>query len=59
MTFICLGIAIAASNLWIFLLLLAVVVVMTIVVIPREERYLTQKFGAAYTEYMARVRRWV
>jgi len=58
-TLICVGIAIAANNLWVLLPLLVVLMVMTGVVIPREERYLAQKFGAAYTDYTARVRRWL
>ncbi len=28
-------------------------------VIPREETYMTRKFGAEYTEFCARVRRWI
>ena len=28
-------------------------------VISREERYLEQKFGTAYLEYKAHVRRWI
>ncbi len=28
-------------------------------VIPREEAYLTRKFGQTYTDYCARVKRWV
>ena len=29
------------------------------VVIPREERYMERKFGAAYLDYKSRVRRWI
>jgi len=57
-TFICAGIAIAANDLWVLPPLLVVVVFMTRMVIPREERYLEQKAGSAYTGYAARVRRW-
>ena len=58
-TLSCVGIAIAANDLWVLLPLLVVVVVMTRVVIPGEERYLEQKFGSGYTDYAARVRRWL
>jgi protein-S-isoprenylcysteine O-methyltransferase Ste14 len=58
-TLICVGIAIAANNLWVLLPLLVVVVLMTRIVIPSEELYLKGKFGSAYTGYIARVRRWL
>ena len=58
-TLICVGIAIAANNLWVLPPLLVVLVIMTRMVIPGEERYLEQKFGSAYTDYVARVRRWL
>jgi protein-S-isoprenylcysteine O-methyltransferase Ste14 len=32
---------------------------MAIVVIPREERYLEERFGADYLDYKASVRRWL
>jgi protein-S-isoprenylcysteine O-methyltransferase Ste14 len=58
-TLICVGIAIAANDVWVLLPLLVVLAIMTRVVIPSEERYLEQKFGSAYTDYTARVRRWL
>jgi protein-S-isoprenylcysteine O-methyltransferase Ste14 len=58
-TLICLGIAIAANNVWVLPPLLVVLVFMTRAVIPREEHYLSQKFGSAYPDYAARVRRWL
>lgn len=58
-TLICLGIAIAANNVWVLLPLVVALVFMTRMVIPREEHYLGQKFGSAYTDYVARVRRWL
>ncbi|MGE0649103.1 MAG: isoprenylcysteine carboxylmethyltransferase family protein [Alphaproteobacteria bacterium] len=53
------GIAVAADRLWILLLLAPVLLVMRYGVIAREERYLEGKFGRAYTDYKARVRRWL
>jgi protein-S-isoprenylcysteine O-methyltransferase Ste14 len=29
------------------------------VVVPREERYLEERFGATYLDYKASVRRWL
>jgi protein-S-isoprenylcysteine O-methyltransferase Ste14 len=54
-----LGVAFAASSLWVLLLLVPVLVVMRFGVIAREERYLERKFGATYLAYKARVRRWL
>ncbi|MHB1528960.1 MAG: methyltransferase family protein [Acidiferrobacteraceae bacterium] len=44
---------------WALLLLPPVLLVMVRGVIVREERYLERKFGIAYQEYKARVRRWI
>jgi len=54
-----LGIALAARSLWAIALLVVVLAVMQRGVIDREERYLEQKFGADYTRYKERVRRWI
>lgn len=53
-----------AAALWLnvpWALLLAPVVVWVVqrMVIEKEERYLEQRFGAAYYDYKARVRRWI
>ena len=53
------GLAVAFDTLW---LLAALVVFFTIVrlgVVAREEAYLDRKFGDAYRDYRARVRRWL
>jgi protein-S-isoprenylcysteine O-methyltransferase Ste14 len=54
-----LGIALWVSSLWLVLTLLAAVAVMSLVVIPREERYLEARFPAEYPPYKASVRRWL
>jgi protein-S-isoprenylcysteine O-methyltransferase Ste14 len=53
------GIALLADAPWALVPLPAVLAVIDRGVITREERYLERKFGAEYTEYTARVRRWV
>jgi protein-S-isoprenylcysteine O-methyltransferase Ste14 len=54
-----LGIAVAVDSLWIAATLPIVIIVINYGVIAREERYLEAKFGDAYREYKARVRRWL
>jgi len=54
-----LGIALWVNSLWLVLTLLAAVAVMSLVVIPREERYLEARFPAEYSPYKASVRRWL
>jgi len=52
------GIAIGADSGMAMLLLLPCLIIIRYYVIAREERYLGQKFGAEYQEYMRTVRRW-
>lgn len=47
------------NALWPLLLLPLVLLVMQRGVIAREEAYLERRFGRDYTEYRARVRRWI
>lgn len=54
-----LGIAIWANSLWQLATLVVAVSLINCMVIPREERYLEQKFGAEYRHYKAQVRRWL
>ncbi len=54
-----LGLATVANSAWLLLMLLPVLAVMRYGVIAREERYLADKFGEAYLNYKARVRRWI
>jgi protein-S-isoprenylcysteine O-methyltransferase Ste14 len=54
-----LGIALWVNSLWLVLTLLAAVAVMSLVVIPREERYLEARFPSEYSPYRASVRRWL
>jgi protein-S-isoprenylcysteine O-methyltransferase Ste14 len=53
------GFAIVMNNLWALAFLPVVVAVVDHFVIRREERYLTAKFGDAYSRYCLRVRRWM
>jgi protein-S-isoprenylcysteine O-methyltransferase Ste14 len=54
-----LGIALWMNSVWLVLTLLAAVAVMSLVVIPREERYLEAHFPSEYSPYKASVRRWL
>lgn len=54
-----LGLTIWVDSLWLVVTLIATVAIIAVVVVPREERYLTERFGAEYLEYKASVRRWL
>jgi protein-S-isoprenylcysteine O-methyltransferase Ste14 len=54
-----LGIAIWVNSLWLIATLVAAVALIHYVVVPREERYLEGRFGTAYLDYKASVRRWL
>ena len=53
------GAALLIARPWPLLLLPAAVLFLHRVIIPAEERRLSQAFGAAYAEYCRRVRRWL
>jgi hypothetical protein len=53
------GIALGVNDAWILITLLAAIAIISLVVIPREERYLEARFGAEYARYKASVRRWL
>src|SRR5262245_13181743 len=53
-----LGIAVWINSWWLVATLAAALALVHYVVIPREEQYLEERFGAEYREYTASVRRW-
>ena len=53
------GLAIGLNAWWAVLILVPVLIVLKVGVVDREERYLERKFGDAYRDYCARVRRWI
>ena len=53
------GVAVAADSVFVLAMLYPVLLVIRYGVIAREERYLEAKFGQAYMDYQARVRRWL
>lgn len=53
------GLAIAMDSVVALALLIPCLAVVDRLVIAREERYLADRFGAAYAAYRARVRRWL
>ena len=58
--FVCyVGIGLVASSPWILALTLPLAITVRYGVVAREEVYLERRFGDAYRNYKARVRRWV
>jgi len=53
------ALALLVNSLWMVLLGVALFYTLERQVIEPEERYLTDKFGDAYRDYTARVRRWL
>jgi protein-S-isoprenylcysteine O-methyltransferase Ste14 len=58
MTLAYLGGVALVNSLWPLLVLPIVLVLLMRLVIQREERYLTDAYGAEYTAYQAQVGRW-
>jgi protein-S-isoprenylcysteine O-methyltransferase Ste14 len=59
LTLIYLGVTAVFGGIWMAAMLSLALLVMRHGVIAREERYLEGKFGDAYREYKASVRRWL
>jgi protein-S-isoprenylcysteine O-methyltransferase Ste14 len=53
------GIGIAARSPWVLVLALPLFIILRYGIVAREEGYLERRFGDAYREYKARVRRWL
>jgi protein-S-isoprenylcysteine O-methyltransferase Ste14 len=53
------GLALLVPTVWGLLLFPAAVLLISWGAIRPEERYLHERFGAAYDEYARRVRRWL
>lgn len=54
-----LGIALVSNSLWMIAALPIVLWLLTVLVIRREEAYLSSAFGETYDEYRRAVRRWL
>jgi protein-S-isoprenylcysteine O-methyltransferase Ste14 len=53
------GIGVAARSPWILIFALPLAITIRYGVVAREEAYLERRFGDAYRDYKARVRRWL
>ena len=53
------GIGVAAQSSWILILTLPLAITIRYGVVAREEAYLERRFGDAYRNYKACVRRWL
>jgi protein-S-isoprenylcysteine O-methyltransferase Ste14 len=54
-----LGLAGWVNSLWLLITLIPATALMSLVVIPREERYLERRFPSEYPAYRSAVRRWL
>ncbi len=54
-----LGLALWLNNLWLLVALAAFASFISIMIIPREERFLERNFHVPYSEYKTAVRRWL
>ena len=54
-----LGVAAWVGSWWLLATLVASATFVAVVVVPREERYLQERFGLTYRDYKASVRRWL
>jgi protein-S-isoprenylcysteine O-methyltransferase Ste14 len=55
----CLGAAFVFNSAYTLMVLAVVLVLFDRMQIPREERYLQEKFGEEFSRYKAKVRRWL
>jgi protein-S-isoprenylcysteine O-methyltransferase Ste14 len=53
------GIGVVAGSPWVLILTLPLAITIRYGVVAREEAYLERRFGDAYRDYKARVRRWL
>jgi protein-S-isoprenylcysteine O-methyltransferase Ste14 len=54
-----LGLSLWLNDLWLLVALVAFAGFISIMIIPREERFLERNFQPQYSEYKAAVRRWL
>jgi len=53
------SIAILANSIWFLVLVIPLFIIFNFSVVPREERYLKERFGEEYIRYKNKVRRWI
>lgn len=53
------GIGVAAQSAWVLLITVPLAITIRFGIVAREEAYLEERFGDAYRDYKARVRRWL
>ena len=53
------GISVLTCSLWLFFTVPILYILFLFKAVKPEEKYLSQKFGKEYLEYLAKVRRWI